>query len=128
MFKLVTTEGVELGIVESVNYIKISPSTGCYIAAKPEEAVGVAFRGTAYNLYGRAMIRNTPTVFVTEVDAGDTITRLKEETKSLDEQLAETDEAAIALYEANIILEQHNAEQDEAIIEIYEMMENTTNG
>ena len=47
---------------------------------------------------------------------------LKERVISLEEQLAETDEVAIDLYEANLAQEAINAEQDEAIIEIYEMM------
>lgn len=40
----------------------------------------------------------------------------------LEESLAETDEAAIELYEATLAQEAVNAEQDEAIIEIYEML------
>lgn len=47
---------------------------------------------------------------------------------TLEEQLAETDEVAIQLYEASLIQETVNSEQDEAIIEIYEMMEVMSNG
>lgn len=47
----------------------------------------------------------------------------EERIQKLESQLAETDEAAIELYEAMTALETVNAEQDEAIIEIYELME-----
>lgn len=44
------------------------------------------------------------------------------------QNLAEADEIAINLYEANLAQEIINAEQDEAIIEIFEKMEATNNG
>lgn len=58
----------------------------------------------------------------------DEFAELQEQVAVLKEQLAETDEAAIELYEANLAQEAINAEQDEAIIEIYEMMEASNNG
>lgn len=58
----------------------------------------------------------------------DPIVELNNKVSDLSDQLAETDEAAIELYEANLALEQANADQDEAIIEIYEMMGEITNG
>lgn len=122
MFRIITTEGTELGIVESVNYIKRSPSSGCFISATRDEAIGVAYKSTPYNLYGHTDIDNAKTVFVREIDAGDTITKLTISNEALLNQLAESDEAAISLYEANMMLEQCNADQDEAIIQIYEMI------
>lgn len=53
---------------------------------------------------------------------------LDERVTTLEQQLAETDEAAIELYEANMAQEAVNAEQDEAIIEIYELIGGNTNG
>lgn len=41
----------------------------------------------------------------------------------LEDALAQTDEAAIELYEAQALQEEINAAQDEALIELYEMME-----
>ena len=46
----------------------------------------------------------------------------EERIAELEEQLAESDEAAIALYEAQAQQEAINAEQDEAILGIYEMI------
>ena len=53
---------------------------------------------------------------------------LESESLKLKERLAESDEIAIELYEANLAQEAVNAEQDEAIIEIYEAMEVLSNG
>ena len=46
----------------------------------------------------------------------------------VEQTLAETDEMAIDLFEANLAQSAINAEQDEAIIEIYEMMEVANHG
>lgn len=129
MFRLVNvTKRKELGLVEKVNFIKISPTTGCYITATPEEAIGVAYNCVPYNYRDHKEIEGADTISVMEVDSGYTLFNVSEKEKSLEKQLAETDEAAIELYEANMMLEIANAEQDEAIIEIYEMMGEITNG
>lgn len=129
MFRIINiTTGRELGLVEKVNYIKISPTTGCFIPAKKEDAVGLAYKGRAYNLDKHTDITNADTVFISETDGGMTLYDVQTKEASLERQLAETDEAAIELYEANIALEIANAEQDEAIIEIYEMIGDNTNG
>lgn len=47
----------------------------------------------------------------------------EERVTALEESLAQTDEAAIELYEANEEQQSINAAQDEALIEIYEMLE-----
>lgn len=47
----------------------------------------------------------------------------EERITALEEALAQTDETAIALYEAQAEQEAINAAQDDALIELYEMME-----
>ena len=129
MFRIINmTTSRELGLTDTVNYIKISKNSGCYISAKKEEAIGVAYRGTPYNLEGKSEIKDADTVRVYPADGGMLIGTLTDKEEALAKQLAETDEAAIQLYEANIALNEANAEQDEAIIEIYEMMGEITNG
>ena len=128
MFRIITTEGVELGLTEDVRYIKRNERNGCFNRCDKADAIGVAFHSIPYNLRGHSDIPDTDTVFVVEVDGGDKLYNVGEDTIALAEQLAETDEAAIELYEANLALEQVNADQDEAIIEIYEMIGETTNG
>lgn len=128
MFCIRNTNGSIIGYTDEVNYIKISPTSGCYIAAKKAEAIGVAYKCKPYNLLGHDKIPDAPTVIINQLDASEHITNISAAEKELAIQLAETDEAAIELYEANLVLETHNAEQDEAIIEIYELMEGITNG
>ena len=128
MFRIITTNGVELGITESVNYIKINSRNGCFNACGKDDAIGVAFKGTPYNLFGHNEINDAETVFVSSVDGGSEITAMKEQNIALANQLAEADEVAIELYESGLTQEEANAEQDEAIIQIYEMIGEITNG
>ena len=129
MFRITTTEGVEIGITDSVLYIRINKNNGCFNRCGREYAIGVAFKSTAYNLLGHAEIPNAKTVIVSEIDdVGSVLSNIKESTTTLSKQLAETDEAAIQLYETNLALEEITAEQDEAIIEIYEKIGELTNG
>lgn len=60
MYRVITTDGTELGITDSVLFIKISPE-GTYIEAGEAEAVGVSFNGEAYNLPGHSEIKNAKT-------------------------------------------------------------------
>ena len=128
MFRIVTTTGKELGFTEQVRYIKINERNGCFNACDQKDAIGVAFKSTPYNLFGHSDIADAETVLVVQVDSGEEVYRTEKTVQNLTEQLAETDEAAIELYEATLALEEHRAEQDEAIIEIYELMGEHTNG
>lgn len=65
MYRVLTTEGTELGITDSVLFIKISPE-GTYIEATEDEAVGIAFESTPYNLIGHTEIRDAKTVILVE--------------------------------------------------------------
>lgn len=128
MFKLVTENGTDLGYTEQIRYIKINKRNGCFNACTKEEAIGIAFNSNPYNLPGHNEIPDVETVIIMEIDAGYELRRLKNKCSDLTRDLAQTDEAAIELYEANLTLETANAEQDEAIIEIYEMIGESTNG
>lgn len=69
MYRVINIDGTELGITDSVQYIKIGASgdlTPCSI----EEAVGVAFQSTPYNLVGHSDIADADTVVVSKVDGG----------------------------------------------------------
>lgn len=69
MYRIIKIDGTELGITDSVNYIKIS-SNGCYTTATVEDAVGIAFDSIAYNLAGYDEIEGAETVVVSKVDSG----------------------------------------------------------
>lgn len=72
MFRIITTDGSDLGITETVNYIKIH-SNGCFVPTTKEDAIGVAFHSVPYNLLGHEVIADTKTVVVSEVDGGNHI-------------------------------------------------------
>ena len=127
MFRIIKTNGTELGVTESVNYIKIHKN-GCYTTATKADAIGVAYNSVAYNLIGHEDIADTDTVIVRKIDGGKEINHLTEENKLVNEHLAEADEIAIELFEAGLAQDAINAEQDEAIIDIYEMMGGLVNG
>ena len=69
MYRIITTDGAELGITEAVNYIKIH-SNGCFVPTTQSEAIGVAFQNIPYNLLGHEEIVDAKTVVVSEVDGG----------------------------------------------------------
>ena len=127
MFRIIKTNGTELGITESVHYIKIH-ANGCFTTATKADAIGVAFRSVAYNLIGHEEIADAETVIVSETDAGNVFGALAQENALIQEHLADADEIAIDLYEEGLMRDAINAEQDEAIIEIYEMMGGLANG
>ena len=128
MFRISTVTGKEIGFTNKVLYIKVNKYNGCFNECAKKDAIGIAFRSTPYNLYGHSEITGADTVIISEVDEGAELTTIKADNAALIEQLAEADEAAIQLYEANLALEEATAEQDEAIIEIYEKIGELTNG
>jgi hypothetical protein len=69
MYRIIQTNGTELGITEDVNYIKVS-GNGCFVLTDREHAVGVAFRSEPYNLLGHQEIQGAGTVIVSEIDGG----------------------------------------------------------
>lgn len=76
MYKIIKLDGTEIGLTDSVQYIKVNEN-GNYSPAMEKDAfgvpcldaVGVAFRGVVYNLAGHDEIPDAGTVIITEVDA-----------------------------------------------------------
>lgn len=69
MYRIIKIDDTELGVTDSVNYIKISEN-GCFTNATAEDAVGVAFNSVAYNLVGHNEIEEADTVVVSKIDGG----------------------------------------------------------
>lgn len=69
MYRIIKIDGTELGITDSVNYIKIGAS-GCFTPAEKEDAIGVAYESVAYNLAGHTEISDADTVVVSAIDGG----------------------------------------------------------
>lgn len=69
MYRIIKIDGTELGITDSVNYIKIGAS-GSYTPSARQDAIGVAFCSIPYNLIGYDEIEGAETVVVAAVDGG----------------------------------------------------------
>lgn len=72
MYKIVKTNGVELGTTDSVVYIRAG-NGGSFTLATADDAIGVSYNSTPYNLIGHNEIADTDTVNVIKVDAGQKI-------------------------------------------------------
>lgn len=72
MYRIIKIDGTELGITDSVNYIRFGEG-GCFTPTARENAIGVAFNSVAYNLVGHDEIEGAETVLVSEVDGGQEI-------------------------------------------------------
>lgn len=86
MYRIITTSGTELGLTDSVRYIKKSDA-GAFVQATVGEAIGVAYGGVAYNLIGHSEIADADTVIVVDAPLG---------------QLIAESEAAASKLQANI--------------------------
>lgn len=69
MYRIIKVDGTELGITDSVSYIKIG-SSGSFTNATEEDAIGVAFNSKPYNLIGHDDIEGVDTVVVSKLDGG----------------------------------------------------------
>lgn len=56
MYRIIKIDGTELGITDSVNYIRYGDG-GCFTTATRKDAIGVAFKSVAYNLVGMKILR-----------------------------------------------------------------------
>lgn len=72
MYKITKTDGADIGYTDSVIYIKIA-SNGCFIQTDKQNAIGVAYAGTPYNLFGHNEIPGVDEVMVVEQDGGQNI-------------------------------------------------------
>lgn len=71
MYRIIrANDGMELGITENVFYIKIS-GTGTFIEATQAEAVGIAYNGLPYNIFGHTDIEGADTVVVSPINIGE---------------------------------------------------------
>lgn len=112
MFRIITADEISV-LTEDPKWIR-KHTNNCFILCKREKAEGVAYKGN-------------PLLFsegtrVYEFDGADEIESLRNQLSSTVGHLAEIDEVAIELYEANMLQNEIAAAQDDAIIEIYEMI------
>lgn len=69
MYHVIKMDSTDLGITDSINYIRISED-GCFVPTDQEHAIGVAVDSVPYNLIGHDEIEGAETVVVSEIDAG----------------------------------------------------------
>lgn len=69
MYRIIKTDGTEVGVTDSVTYIKLNPN-GAYMLSSKEDAVGVVFDGITYNLFNHNEIPTAETVIVSAYDSG----------------------------------------------------------
>ncbi len=69
MYRIIKSDGTELGVTDHVNYIKIGKS-GDFTMADEETAIGIAHRSVAYNLIGQDVIEGADSVIVQRDDSG----------------------------------------------------------
>lgn len=69
MYRIIKIDGTELGITDTINYIKIGES-GCFTIAGKDDAIGVAYQSVPYNLVGHDYIEGADTVVVSIIDGG----------------------------------------------------------
>lgn len=96
MYKIINAkDGTEIGSTENPRYIK-KKDTGCYIQTDRQNAQGIAYKGTAYNLQGRDGIDADDTVILIEYDAG---TEADRTAAAIAENSAAIDELVISMLE-----------------------------
>jgi hypothetical protein len=94
MYRIVNTHnGKTIGFTTAVRYIKVKPSTGCFIQCPFEDAEGIAFAGTPFNLSGKeALAEGLQTVIIGEEDDGVTMSEaIGEAVTPIDEVLCDFD-------------------------------------
>lgn len=69
MYRIIKLDGTELGMTDSVLYIKVGPS-GSFTPCHADEATGVAFNSEPYNIFGHEEIEGADTVIVSPCDGG----------------------------------------------------------
>lgn len=82
MYRITRLDGTELGVVDSVHYIKIAEN-GCFIPTDASTAIGLAFDSVPYNLTGHNEI-DGETVSVSYVDGSAYVKMTAQNTANLD--------------------------------------------
>lgn len=103
MYRIIKIDGTELGVTDSVKYIKIGAS-GDFAFASEKDAIGVAFNSVAYNLVGHTEIADAETVVVSSVDGGEYMTPMSK-TVEAEQMITDLDIANIEAQQAITELE-----------------------
>jgi hypothetical protein len=100
MYQIITN-GKIVGLVDSLRYIKVNPTSGAFVQADgPEDAQGIAVNGTPYNLLGHNEISGAPECIAVEKDGfsilfqkGVELDQVKDDSLLISDALFELDES-----------------------------------
>ena len=73
MDRIIRIDGTELGLTDEARYIKFG-NCGQFVQTTRAEAIGVAFKGSVYNLLGHNDIAEAETVIVSRASTADELT------------------------------------------------------
>lgn len=91
MYKIIDAEtGESIGLTEAVTYICLNAKNGCFTMCDKQDAQGVAYASTPYNLFGKESMGNLPAVLVAEVDAGKELGAVQQTVQTVQQQTAST--------------------------------------
>lgn len=115
--------GKLLALADSPRYIRRNETSGCYVEAAKEDAIGVAVAGEVYNLPGGTAIPDAPEAFIRESDASEYVFR----NRVMIEENAESAEAAFiqsenALCELDETTESRMSALEDAVCELDEII------
>ena len=128
MYKIIS-DGEIVTLCDEPRYIKISPTSGCYIQTTKEEAVGLAARSMPFNLPGHTEITRieiddeekgttktvtAPEAFVMEVDGGEVSFDTKNKVEESDGKI--------------VVIDHSLTDTQMALCEVYEMLEGLDSG
>jgi hypothetical protein len=113
MYEIIS-DGQIVSLCDNPRYIKVKPSTGCFIQTTAEEAQGVSAGGKPYNLSGHTEITvinydeetktsetvPAPIADVREVDGSEVVFAEFQRTDNNTTKIAEVDDTALASLEA----------------------------
>ena len=98
MYKIINIkDGSTVGSTEKLYFIQKKESTGCYVQTDEQNAQGVAYLGTAYNIQGRNGVGADDTVILIEYDAG---TESDKNSAAIAENSAAIDNLIVTMLEA----------------------------
>lgn len=104
MYRINTLDGIEVGITETLRYIKVHEN-GSFVQATDDEAVGIAFKSTPYNLIGHDEIEGADTVIISEFDGGIELESLSQKHIGAEQMITDLDIANIEAQQAITELE-----------------------
>lgn len=104
MYRIIKVDGMEIGITDRVNYIKMGTAE-CYVLTSHEEAVGISFQNKPYNLIGHNEIEGADTVIISEFDGGMELESLSRKHIGAEQMITDLDIANIEAQQAITELE-----------------------